>query len=487
MELAAEYGVRTDLAGFQDALAEQRERSRANTKAGLAEVALAAQRYQDILARTAATQFLGYETTLAEGRITAILRDGTEYDTLGAGADGARAELVLDRTPFYAESGGQVADLGVLNGPDGSLVFEVEDVQRVAGSQTAGLTVHRGTLRGTVKVGDTLTGVVDADRRAHTMRNHTGTHLLHRALRNVVGERARQAGSLVHPDYLRFDYPFDRALTDGEKLAIERQVRQAVREDRAVHVEWMTMTEAQAAGADAFFDEKYGERVRTIRVEGFSHELCGGTHCRASGQIGNFVITADRSIGSGTRRIEAVTGAAADRLMEERFALLERAATAVSARSVDALEERIGSLQDELRETKRRLKAGAAAGGRPKPGDIAAQAAEVAPGVLFAGASLDLDGIEALKGFAKDVRGSVPSGVIAVVLDADEPGIFVTVSDDLVARGIAAGALVQAAMAALGGRGGGRPEMAQGKGTRRDGLAEALAAVRDALVRAATA
>ena len=481
VELAAEYGVRTDLAGFQDALAEQRERSRANTKAGLAEVALAAQRYQDILTRTAATQFLGYETTTADGRISAILRDGTEYDTLAADG-GAKAELVLDRTPFYAESGGQVADLGVFRGADGNVVFEVEDVQRVAGSQTAGLTVHRGTLRGTVKVGDTLTGVVDADRRAHTMRNHTGTHLLHRALRNVVGERARQAGSLVHPDYLRFDYPFDRALTDVEKLAIERQVRQAVREDRAVHVEWMTMAEAQTAGADAFFDEKYGERVRTIRVEGFSHELCGGTHCRASGQIGNFVITAERSIGSGVRRIEAVTGAAADRLMEERFALLERAAAAVSARSVEVLEERIGALQDELRDTRRRLKAGAAAGGRPKPGEVAASAVEIAPGIAFVGIALDLDGIEALKGFAKDVRGSLPSGVIAVGLDADEPQLFVTVSDDLVKRGIAAGPLVQGAVARIDGKGGGRPEMAQGKGSRRDGLADAIAAVRAAVV-----
>ena len=178
------------------------------------------------------------------------------------------------------------------------------------------------------------------------MRNHTGTHLLHRALRNVVGERARQAGSLVTPDYLRFDFPFDRGLTDDEKLAIEREVRRVVREDREVGVEWMTMAEAQDAGADAFFDEKYGERVRTIRVAGFSHELCGGTHCRASGQIGNFIITGERSIGSGMRRIEAVTGAAADRLMEERFALLERTVAAVGARGPESVEERIAALQD---------------------------------------------------------------------------------------------------------------------------------------------
>ena len=146
---------------------------------------------------------------------------------------------------------------------------------------------------------------MDAERRAHTMRNHTGTHLLHRALRNVVGERARQAGSLVTPDYLRFDFPFDRALTDDEKRAIEDEVRRIVREDRPVSIAFMSMAEAIEGGADAFFDEKYGETVRTIRVEDYSFELCGGTHCRASGQIGGFVITGERSIGSGMRRIEA--------------------------------------------------------------------------------------------------------------------------------------------------------------------------------------
>ncbi len=491
VELAAEYGVRTDLAGFQDSLAEQRERSRAHTKAGMSEAAEAGARYAAILGRTAPTEFLGYDATSADGRVVAILRDGTEYETLEAVPEielradaAARAELVLDRTPFYAESGGQVADTGVIRAADGALLFEVDDVQRVAGVQTAGLTVHRGILRGAVRVGDVVRAEVDAERRAHTMRNHTGTHVLHRALRNLVGERARQAGSLVHPDYLRFDFPFERGLTDDEKLAIEREVRRIVREDRPVSIEWMTMADAQAAGADAFFDEKYGERVRTIRVEGFSHELCGGTHCRASGQIGNFVITGERSIGSGVRRIEAVTGAAADRLMEARFAALERAAAAVGARTPEALEERIAALQDEVRETKRRLRAGAAAGGRPGPGDLAARAEEIAPGVQFVGAALDLDTIDALKGFAKDVRGSLASGVIALGLDAEEPQLFVTVSDDLVARGIAAGALVGTAVPAIDGRGGGRPQMAQGKGSRREGLGDAIAAVRDAASRA---
>jgi alanyl-tRNA synthetase len=485
VELAAEYGVRTDLAGFQGALKEQRERSRANTKAGLTDANLATSRYGEILARTAPTEFLGYETTAADGRVVAILRDGTEYQELAAVPEvelraeaAARAEIVLDRTPFYAESGGQVADAGVIRAADGTPLFEVDDVQRVAGTQAAGLTVHRGVLHGRVAVGDVLQAEVDADRRAHTMRNHTGTHLLHRALRNVVGDRARQAGSLVHPDYLRFDFPFERGLTDDEKVAIEREVRRVIREDRPVSIEWMTMAEAQDAGADAFFDEKYGERVRTIRVEGFSHELCGGTHCRASGQIGNFVITAEKSIGSGMRRIEAVTGAGADRLMEDRFALLDRAVAAVGARGPETVEERIATLQDELREAKRRLKAGAAGGGQPRPGELAASAEDLGTGVRFVGAVLNVESIEALKGFARDVRASLPSGVIVLGLDADEPQVFVTVSDDLVERGIAAGQLVGEAAARIDGRGGGRPQMAQGKGTHREGLGDAIAAVK---------
>ena len=466
VELAAEYGVRVDLAGYHDAMAAQKAQSRANTKVGLERTARDASLYNELLGRVGATEFLGYDTTTADARVAAILRDGTLYEELTAVPEielraeaAADAEIVLDRTPFYAEGGGQVGDTGVVRGADGTTLFTVTDTQRTAGTQTAGLTVHRGTLHGTIRVGDTVTATVDADRRAHTMRNHTGTHLLHRALRNVIGEAARQAGSLVHPDYLRFDYPGDRALTDDEKRAIETEVRRTIREDRPVSIEWMTMQEAQAAGADAFFDEKYGDKVRTIKVDGYSHELCGGTHCRASGQIGSFVITGERSIGSGMRRIEALTGAGADAWITERLARLERAAEAVGARSPDALEERIAALQDELRTTKQRLKAGgAASGGRPKPAEVAAGAEEVAPGVRLATWSGNATTIDELKGYARDVRAALPSGVIALGLDADEPQLFVTVSEDLVERGLAAGPLVQAGVAAIDGRGGGHKD-----------------------------
>jgi alanyl-tRNA synthetase len=473
-ELAAEAGLAVDRDGFDAALAEQRDRSRSGKKAELAKHAELTSLYSAIQGRVGDTTFLGYETTTADGRVVAIIRDGMEFDELtGQGA----AELVLAETPFYAEGGGQVGDQGeIREAGGGSAVFTVEDTQKPVG----GLIVHRGTLHGRVRVGETVQAVVDAERRAHTMRNHTGTHLLHRALRNVVGDRARQAGSLVTPDYLRFDFPFDRALTDDEKRAIEDEVRGVIRDDRPVTIAFLPMAEAIAQGADAFFDEKYGETVRTIRVQDYSFELCGGTHCRASGQIGSFVITGERSIGSGQRRIEALTGAGADRFLRERTDRLERIADAVGATSVDAVADRVSALQDELRATKQRLKAGGG-NGLVKPGELASRAEEVAPGVRLLRYAGPFESIDAMKAYAKDVRGALGDGVVALALDADEPQLFVTVSDDLVARGVSAGDLVRGAMPALDGKGGGRPEMAQGKGTRRDGIDDALGAIRAAL------
>jgi alanyl-tRNA synthetase len=478
IELAAEYGVAVDRAGFDAALAEQRSRSRSGKKAELARHAELTGLYQAILGRRGDTRFLGYDTTTAAGTVVAIVRDGVEYDELtGQGA----AEVVLDASPFYAEGGGQVGDRGELREEGGgSSLFSVDDTQKPVG----GLIVHRGKLHGRLRVGETVDAVVDGERRAHTMRNHTGTHVLHRALRNVVGEAARQAGSLVTPDYLRFDFPFDRPLTSDEVRAIEDEIRGVIRDDRAVTPAFMTMQEAIDAGADAFFDEKYGETVRTVRVDNFSHELCGGTHCRASGQIGSFVITGERSIGSGMRRIEALTGAGADGYLRSRIDALAAATEAAGAQTVEALPDRIRSLQDELRETRRRLKAGSAAGGAvPKPGELAATATEIAPGVRLVSFAGPFESIDAVKGAAKDVRGVLGSGVIALGLDGDEPQVFVTVSDDLVERGLAAGELVREAMPAIDGRGGGRAEMAQGKGTRGSGLPTALDQIRDAVVR----
>jgi alanyl-tRNA synthetase len=486
VELASESGVAVDRAGFDAALAEQRERSRSGTKADLTRQAKQGAMYESIRGQSGDTIFVGYESTSAEAKVVAILRDGIEYKELEAKGDEelrtearAAAEIVLDRTPFYPEGGGQIGDRGVIRVGD-DVTFEVEDTQRVAGTQAAGLIVHRGTLLGKLSVGEAITAEVDAEQRAHTMRNHTGTHLLHRALRNVVGEGAKQAGSLVTPEYLRFDFPFERALTDDEKRAIEDEVRGIIRDDRPVTVEHLPMAEAIQRGADAFFDEKYGETVRTVRVEDYSFELCGGMHCRATGQIGSFVITGDRSIGSGVRRIEALTGGGADSHLRARIDLLDRAVEAAGAISAEALPERIAAAQGELRDARRKLREGGGSGGVPKPGDLRDKV-ESFDGVSIVTLAAPFESPEAMKGYAKDLRSALGANVVALALDAEEPQVFVTADESAVAKGVSAGELVKLAVGAIDGKGGGRPEMAQGRGTKRDGVSDALLQIREAV------
>jgi alanyl-tRNA synthetase len=481
VELAAEYGVRVDRDGFERELQAQRERSRGGRKAELGRHAEMTGLYESILSRVGATEFLGYETTSADARVVAILRDGTEYQELEAVPEAelrlpaeAQAEIVLDRTPFYAEGGGQVGDQGVLRVADGTELLSVTDTQKTA----AGLIVHRGLLRGRVRVGDSVGAEVDPVRRARTMRNHTATHVLHRALRNNLGESARQAGSLVSPDYLRFDFPLDRALTSDEKRAIEAEVRGVIRDNRTASPKFMTMAEAIAAGADAFFDEKYGEKVRVMFVDGYSRELCGGTHCSATGQIGSFVITGERSIGSGMRRIEAQTGDRADEYLASRLALLDAAAAEAGARDADSLADRIRELQDRNRELERRLRAGGS--GSQQPGTLARSAQSV-DGTRFVAYAAPFDSMKELQSFARALRAELGAGVIALALESDEPQLFVTVSDDLVQRGVNAGTLVGYGAPVMDGRGGGRAEMAQARGTRRDRVPSALEAIREAL------
>ncbi|MGD8682563.1 MAG: alanine--tRNA ligase [Chloroflexota bacterium] len=478
IELAAEYGVRVDRAGFEAALQEQRERSRSGKKQDLARQAEQTALFDGIKRRVGDSTFLGYETTSAGGIVRGIVRETTEYEELEARPDAegylepaASALVVLDETPFYAEGGGQIGDQGVLRDEDGEVLFTVTDTQR----PVAGLIVHHGTLHGRIALGQRVLAEVDRGRRERTMRNHTGTHLLHRALRNTLGDSARQAGSLVTPDYLRFDYPSDRGLTPEERHTIEHEVRRVIREDRSVSPEYMTMAEAQAAGADAFFDEKYGETVRTVRIEDYSHELCGGTHCRATGQIGGFIITGERSIGSGMRRIEAVTGEAAEALTEERFRQLE---AAVSAAGVQTSEQLVGRIED-LRQKRKAAK--------PATGVVpTAQAAVRTAELLHKGAFVSMMGgfrsMDELRAWAKEVRATMKSGVIAAGLDDPEkPQLFVTVSDDLVEQGVDAGELVRDAVAEAGGKGGGKAEMAQGKVPEPSALQTALEKLRERL------
>ncbi|MCA1588094.1 MAG: alanine--tRNA ligase [Chloroflexi bacterium] len=450
VEVAAERGVGVDRAGFDAAMAEQRRRSRGERQATFA---------ADSAIATLRTEFIGYPNeTSADGlRVLAFL----------PGTDDAPTAVVLDRTPFYAEGGGQVGDRGALIGVDGRL--DVEDTQRAGGG-----IVHLGRLEGTLAVGDAVRGEVDETRRWASARNHTGTHLLHRALRDVIGEQAKQAGSWVGPDGLRFDFPGSSATPRDALREVERSVNAQIRGNAAVEPEWMSLSEAQALGADMFFGEKYvPDSVRVVRVDGYSRELCGGTHVAATGQIGTFVITGESSIGAGMRRIEAVTGEAAAELVSTRLDALRTAAQLLGERE-EHVPQRVEALLARLRDAEKALKAPQASGARLDAAGALKQAQEAGSAKVMVQAFPQAEAV-ALRGLADDVRGITGRFVLVAAGGAGgRASLLVAASSDLVADGFDAAALIRQVAPLIGGGGGGRPELAQAGGGDATRLDEAL-------------
>ncbi|MCV0403666.1 MAG: alanine--tRNA ligase [Chloroflexi bacterium] len=440
VEIAGERGVSVDRAGFDAAMAEQRERSRGEKRGALRlDPEVAALR----------SEFIGYpnETSADDLRVLAVV-------------PGEPSAVVLDRTPFYAEGGGQIGDRGELIGPNGRL--RVDDTQR-----TGDAIAHLGELSGTLAVGDLVRAEVDAERRWGAARNHTGTHLLHRALRDVLGEQAKQAGSWVGPEALRFDFPATSATPREALRAVERLVNAQIRRDAPVKPEWMAMDDAQALGADMFFGEKYlPESVRVVQVDGYSKELCGGTHVASTGQIGQLVITGESSIGSGLRRIEAVTGEAAEELVGTRLEALRATAQLLGERE-ENVPQRVEALLSRLREAERAAKA-------PRAAEARLDAAAALHGAQQAGNTKavvqvypDADAA-ALRGLADDLRGMTGRFVLVAAAGGDgKPSLLVAASRDLTAEGFDAGAIVREAAPIIGGGGGGRPDLAQAGG--RDG------------------
>ena len=447
VEMAAERGVSVDRAGFDAAMAEQRERSRgAKRGAFTADAEVAALR----------SEFIGYpNVTVADDlRVLAVV-------------PGDPTGVVLDRTPFYAEGGGQIGDRGVLVGTSGR--FAVTDTQR-----TGDAIVHLGSLEGSLEIGDAVRAEVDEGRRWGAARNHTGTHLLHRALRDVLGEQAKQAGSWVGPEGLRFDFPAQAATPREALREVERLVNAQIRRDAPVHPEHMPMEAAQALGADMFFGEKYlPESVRVVQVDGYSKELCGGTHVASTGQIGAFVITGEASIGAGLRRIEAVTGEVATELIGERLEALRAAAQLLGERE-ENVPQRIESLLARLREAEKAAKA-------PRAGASRLDAAAALHGAQQAGnakvvvqAFPDADA-NALRTLADDLRGMTGRFVAVLAGQSDgKPSLLVAASRDLAAEGFDSGAVVREAAPIIGGGGGGRPDLAQAGGRDASRLDEAL-------------
>jgi alanyl-tRNA synthetase len=430
--------------------------------------------YAEVLQKVGANKFRGYETThLEEAKVTAILDGDKQVDELTEGVQGG---IVLDKTPFYAESGGQVGDVGKIASSDASLT--VSDTF----SPVAGLIIHKVTAEnGTIKVGDEVVASVNAEKRDATRRNHTATHLVHAALKEVLGTHVKQAGSVVAPNYLRFDFTHYQPMTDAEIQEVEDLVNRYILENHPVTTNMMAIEEAMRTGAVAMFGEKYGSEVRVLSVgDGkFSMELCGGTHVRATGDIGSFKITSDEAIASGVRRIRAITGFDAFERFREDERLIERSLGALKTQR-DNLPNAIERLQEEVKRTRKeiedlKLKIATGSAGNGEPEASADEARDIAGIKVLAKI---VDGLDAngQRQLSDTLLARLRSGVVILGRrEAGKAGIIVRVSDDLKDR-IKAGNVIKEIVPIVGGRGGGRPDMAEGGGPEPDKLEDAIAA-----------
>ncbi|MGE0423889.1 MAG: alanine--tRNA ligase [Reyranellaceae bacterium] len=454
--------IAVDTAGFDKAMAEQKAKARA-AWAGSGEAANETVWF-DIREKVGATEFLGYDVEQAEGKVLAILAEGKDVSSLGEGQTG---QVVVNQTPFYGESGGQMGDTGRIATASGGDIAVTDTQKKLGDLHVHNVLVEKGTLR----VGDDVVLSVDGRRRSALRAHHSATHLLHEALRRHLGQHVTQKGSLVAPDRLRFDISHSKAIAFDELRAIEDEVNARIRLNTPVETRLMTPDEAIAAGAMALFGEKYGDEVRVLSMGGegekYSVELCGGTHARHTGDIGLFKIVGESAVAAGVRRIEATAGAAAEAYVREQGDQLAKAASALRVRP-DEVAPRLMAMVDSQRKLERELGEARRALALAGSGS-ASKAAESGPkevgGVKLIARRLDGVPGKDLKGMADDFKKQVGSGVVALVgVEDGKASAVIGVTDDLVAR-LSAVDLVRAAVAALGGKGGGgRPDMAQGGG-----------------------
>jgi alanyl-tRNA synthetase len=459
-DICRERGVEVDLAGFDAAMSRQREQARAAGKFKMAE---------GLAYEGADTRFEGYESVeLDNVRVVALYADGTAVDRIQAGQD---AVVVLDATPFYAESGGQVGDTGLLEAV--GVRFAVADTQKIQ----AGVFGHHGKLEsGTLAVGDAVLARVDAVRRARTVRNHSATHLMHKALREVLGGHVQQRGSLVDPEKTRFDFAHDAPLTADQIARVEAIVNAEVLANQPAQARVLPYDEAVKGGAMALFGEKYGDTVRVLDI-GFSRELCGGTHVARTGDIGMFKIVAETGVAAGVRRVEAITGDNTVAWVQAQTALLNRAAAALRAPAVDLpdriaqVQEQVKSLEKDLDQARSRLAASAG-------NDLAARQTVEIKGIKVLAAGIDSADPKALRGMVDQLKDKLKPAVVLLAAAADgKISVVGGVTSDLTDR-IKAGDLVGFVSSQLGGKGGGRPDMAMGGGSDAAALPAAIASVR---------
>jgi alanyl-tRNA synthetase len=472
-EIARDQGFAVDLEGFQREMEAQRERARAaHAFRGGMEMLTA---YENL--GVGRSQFVGYDSIQQQSVVAAILVDQA---TSGHAVQGQRVEVVLQETPFYAEGGGQVGDRGSITSPNG--VVRVEDTQ----SPVAGLIVHQGVVeRGDISLGDPVTAQVDISRRLDSARNHSGTHLLHAALRSVLGPHVRQAGSLVAPERLRFDFSHISPLSAHEQLSIQRLANQKIRENLRVAAHETSYAEAVREGALAFFGDRYGEVVRVVAMDDpseglkpFSLEVCGGTHVTATGQVGTLFVLGEASIGGGMRRIEAVTGRAAEELFVDQAAKLEALSRKLQTPVAD-LEARLDSFMQDKEELKRRLAALERAALRAEAEGMLDRVMEVDGAKVVAGRT-SATSADAMREMGDFLKAKLSSAVVVLAAVVEGRPLLVTmVTPDLVAKGLHAGNIARDTARVMGGGGGGRPDIAQAGGKDAGKLDQALRRVPD--------
>ena len=464
LEMAAEQGLEVDQGEFRRLMTEQRQRAKADAagkKTGNADISVFAQ----VLEQAGRVTFTGYDEVAGDATVIGLIVDGVAVPSAGAGT---AVEVILDRTPFYAEGGGQLADNGVItaasSGAGGGATVEITDVQ----VPVAGLIVHRGKVTaGEIVVGSPAHAVIDVERRRAISRSHTATHLVHRAFRGELGESAAQAGSENAPGRFRFDFTALGAVPASVLTAAEEEVNQVLINDLEVRAFHTSIDEARAMGALALFGEKYGNEVRVVEVGDYSRELCGGTHVARSGNLGLVKILGESSIGSGVRRVEALVGIDAFKFLARESVLVSQLTDQLRARR-EELPERIAGVITRLREAERdleRLRSAQLLGGAA---ELVSSAADVGGAAFVAHQVPDGVPADGIRKVALDIRGRLAAGQPAVVaaigVTDGRPTVVVAVNDAGRARGLRAGALVLAGAGALGGRGGGKDDVAQGGG-----------------------
>ncbi len=451
-----------DTEGFEKAMAAQRLRSKSKTRFdGLAAA------YRPLVNQGVKTVFTGYDSLTETARVLMIVKDGTEIESA---RKGDAVEIVFDRTPFYAESGGQVGDTGRLDGEEGEAVISATF------SDPSGLIIHRCRIeQGTLHNSETVKLTVDKRKRDNTAKNHTATHILHSVLRRVIGDHVKQAGSLVSDERLRFDFTGFSPISENEISEIEREVNRCIRENHPVETEEMTMDEAVDSGAIALFEEKYGEKVRVVSQADYSRELCGGTHTDRTGDIGVFKILSEAGISAGVRRIEAVTGeAAVEKMIEEREIL-----NAVSGRLKGVREEIVQKVDTILKDRKELEKSVASLKARivSKSAEHIDEDLQVVNGVNVVAKEVSVDSPSQLRDLADKFKNRIGSGIVLLGARSNGKALLISVvTEDLTGR-YKAGDIVKEAAAIVGGGGGGRPDMAQAGGPDPDKLDEALHSV----------